>query len=193
MALSSEYNETLTFENFRQLQCDMEAEPFLLPLSVQDKAPLPAQGYHGLPPLHTWVALCMLEGLIAGWAGLGTFAFVEDKVYVELKVVLFQALDMGLDSEICLRKAQIALIHSGRNLRNPLMMHSRASDKTVNWLRRCVPRVPLAEAILTDLTGSASVVETLSEAVYQRQVETKVLMYLSSCCDPGGRDSLMFG
>ena len=79
----------------------MEAEPFLLPLSVQDKAPLPAQGYHGLPPLHTWVALCMLEGLIAGWAGLGTFAFVEDKVYVELKVVLFQALDMGLDSEIC--------------------------------------------------------------------------------------------
>ena len=91
------------------------------------------------------------------------------------------------------RKNQIAHTYTGSKLRNPLMMHSRASDKTVNWMRRCVPRVPLAEAILTGSTGSASVGETLSEEGYQKQVETKVLMYLSSCCAPPGRDSLMFG
>jgi hypothetical protein len=42
------------------------------------------------------------------------------------------------------------------------MMHSGASDKTVNWLRRCVPRV--SEALLTcDSRGSSSVGDTLAE------------------------------
>ena len=52
-----------------------------------------------------------------------------------------------------------------------------------------MPRVQLSEAILTDSRGSFSLGETLAEKVFQRQVETKVLIYLSLW----ERENLMFG
>ena len=104
----------------------MEAEPFLLPLAVQDHSPLPAQGCHGLTPLHTRVAICILEGLIASVGGLGTFAFMTgNQMYGELKQILFLALDMGLDSELCWRKVQLAFTHSSPESLNDALTGKR--------------------------------------------------------------------
>ena len=91
----------------------MEVETFLLPLSIPRPVTIARAGYHGLPALYTWDALCIQEGLIAGWAGQGTFDFVEAKVYVELKKVLFHGYGSGQRDLFKLRKAQIAPIKVG--------------------------------------------------------------------------------
>jgi hypothetical protein len=79
---------------------------------------------------------------------------------------LVPGLDMDRDSEICSScgRTRLPSLTLGAQLRNPLTMHSGASDKKVHWLRRCVPRVPLSAAILTcDSRGSSSVGGTLAE------------------------------
>jgi len=178
-----EWNQALWVAKSAMFQQDVEAEPFFLtPLAVHDTAQLQLreQGCSGPDPLYTSAVLSLLEGQIKRLNGI---CFQPHSSSAPILNHVEAALNLGLDSELCTRKAQILWCKSGQQLSKPVMMHSRASDKTLAWLRRCIPRVP-QQAI------DASV--KLSDEQCCIHIETKVLLCVSSCCDPPGRDQFLF-
>lgn len=177
-----EWNQALWVAKSATFQQDVTAEPFFLrPLAGNDMAQVGEQACSGQDPLYISAVLSLLEGQITLLNGV---CFQPDSSRRTILNHVEAALNLGLDSELCTRKAQLLWSQSGHQLSKPVMMHSRASDKTVAWLRRCIPRVP-QQALDAGVT--------LSEEQCRIHIETKVLLCVSSCCDPGGRDHFLFG
>ena len=72
------------------------------------------------------------------------------------------AIDGGAFSEQLVRRKQVVAIFDSTPLDKPIFLHSRAGPKLVAWLRRCVCR----------------------EQESTPELETRLLVILSACCDP---------
>ena len=154
------------------------AEPFLAALPRYDTEELPAEGLDGGEAIHTWHVRCLLDA----WCQT-TFnsALYQSAQFVRNRCRMLKAAQNGgAYSEMLTRQYQLIVRQdlerfAGKSISNPVFMNSRCSDKVVAWLRRSV-------ASSLALQGAGD-----------NMVDLDLLMCVSACCDPAGRQSILFG
>ena len=174
------FSEQLFNNKAARVLDDLMAEPFLAALPRYDTEELPAEGLDGGDCMHTWYARCLLDA----WCQTGfNSVLFQDREWVRnLCRMLKAAQNGGAYSEMLTRQYQLIARQdlerfAGKSILNPLLMNSRSSDKVVVWLRR---------SITSSLAARGAEVTLVN-------MDLDLLMCVSACCDPAGRQSILFG
>lgn len=159
--------------NSNEAIADLVAEPFLVGLPHYDREQPPLRSFNGHDPLHTWAFRAYLDQYNAT---IQSILWGNDDQFKQVTYFMGAAFNGGGYSQLLVRRNQIISIANGKPVDKPTFMHSRAGHKLVAWLRRCVS-------------------EQQKKAVQEHQcnfeLETCLLLTLSACCDPPGRDCLV--
>jgi hypothetical protein len=165
----------LVMRNSNDAIADLVAEPFLVGLPRYDREQPPLRGFNGHDPLHTWAFRAYLDQTVATTQSI---LWLNEVLFKQAMYYMGAAFNGGAYSQLLVRRNQIISIANGKPVDKPIFMHSRAGHKLVAWLRRCVS-------------------EQQKKAVQEQQcnfeLETCLLLTLSACCDPPGRDCLVLG
>jgi len=138
---------------------DLVAEPFIAPGERYDRQQPPSEGFNDHDPLYTWTIRSYLEASTALCPSLlfQPVAVIKDNMFQ-----MAAAIDGGAFSEQLVRRKQVVAMIDSTPLDKPIFLHSRAGPKLVAWLRRCLCR----------------------EQQSTPELETRLLVILSACCDP---------
>ena len=165
----------LAMRNSNEAIADLVAEPFLVGLPRYDREQPPLRGFNGHDPLHTWAFRAYLDQTVAT---IQSLMWVNEVQFRQIMYFMSAAFDGGAYSQLLARRNQIISIANGKPVDKPIFMHSRAGHKLVAWLRRCL---------------SEQQKKAVQEQHCNFELETRLLLTLSACCDPPGRDSLLLG
>ena len=157
------------------------SEPFLAALPRYDTEELPAEGLDGGDVMHTWYSRCLLDA----WCqtGFNSCFFQGRPLVLDLVRALKAAQNGGAYSEMLTRQYQLIARHdlerfAGKTISNPVLMNSRAADKVVAWLRRSITSSWAAHGAGVTMVNA---------------MDLDLLLCVSACCDPAGRQSVLFG